>query len=345
MNSSRHTTTLLGLHTILLLTILVAVVLFVMYVRDTWCRVESTAKQVAGSLYSLLPRLTHSEIIAVSYAPLAPPVSPVFSRGLAAFLARTVVSAYNGNASHDHGLPVGAHVVSKIDKMGYLYAFPAESGRAWVVAFRGSLEGEDFMADIDITQVPFTCPGVVMRTAPKGQQRTNLMVHRGMLSVWQSLSESLNKALRHVPLDEPLYVVGHSLGGALAAFTTMYINSGAYAAARSTPTQSRSLRVTIAVLLGTPRVGNSAFVAALNKWGPYWAIANRCDQLPTLPPTVCGYYSGFYTYADYTSAWYFTRETDSLVGNHTIDTYESSLSLTETYRLQQLVDACNVVYR
>lgn len=394
-------------NTILILALGAIVLGFILYVREIWQRVTNTGRRVADHIYSLIPRLTHPEYLRVSYGALAPP--PVgsiltgshqsLSRPMATFLCRTVVSAYNGSSGYDHDLPPGARIRGKIGvgerKVGYLYSFPSSEKDAtiWVLAYRGTLEGEDLMADIDITQVPFSAPYVKGRSAARAR-RSNPMAHRGMLSVWQSTLEDLHRILRKVPPNAPFYVTGHSLGASLAAFTSIYVNSGAYDAqqrrgllgsyqsslpsSHSSDTHSDSdnedkhiapspprrplsgqdtnhtvllslgptreaigasgnrLRVGLACLFGSPRVGNAAFVSLLAQWTPYWAIVNRCDQLPTLPPTVCGYYSGeSYTYADYGGTWLFVRETESLIGNHTIDTYETALSDPEVnlYRL------------
>ncbi len=92
------------------------------------------------------------------------------------------------------------------------------------------------------------------------------LVHRGFMEaldkVWGDVDDCLST------MDCPMFYTGHSLGAALATLAA-----------------SRSTRPPFAVYtFGSPRVGNSDFVATLRNVAVYRVVNNR-DVLPSVPPS------------------------------------------------------------
>ena len=124
-----------------------------------------------------------------------------------------------------------------------------------VLVFRGTEQNvKDFVTDL--------------RTLPVPVIGGSVLVHEGFLrgldSVWQQISRRLDG------ITSPLFYTGHSLGAALATL----------AASRRPPRAVYTF--------GSPRVGNDAFVSALQNV-PVYRIVDGNDMIPTLPPEVLGY--------------------------------------------------------
>lgn len=85
------------------------------------------------------------------------------------------------------------------------------------VTFRGTRPG-NYWADLDVALV----------NAPDPWGCSNCLVHKGFLDDWQDLEESVVQALDASGCDgSPLFVTGHSLGGAiatLAAWSLMHVH-------------------------------------------------------------------------------------------------------------------------
>jgi len=132
-----------------------------------------------------------------------------------------------------------------------------------IVAFRGTECGVDqgpeamarFMADLGVD--------VDIRwTDTQGEGKIHRGFHDALDEIWQDLAPCL-KALsnRHCPL----WLTGHSLGGALAVLTAerLAVIQGVYT-------------------FGAPRVGNGPFAAQFPQ--PVHRFANNNDLVPHLPP-------------------------------------------------------------
>lgn len=115
-----------------------------------------------------------------------------------------------------------------------------------VLAFRGTNELRDWL--VNLSALP--------QRWPRGG-----LVHRGflraLLQVWRPLRQQLRQCAG------PLFVTGHSLGGALATL------AGAMLKPRAIYT------------FGAPRVGDGAFAASLH--APLYRIENRRDVVPRMP--------------------------------------------------------------
>lgn len=82
----------------------------------------------------------------------------------------------------------------------------------------------------------------------------------------QSIRARIDEAIRGQPDTLPVFVTGHSLGGALAVVATRYIANGSRGACYT---------------FGQPRVGNQNFTEQI--FTPVYRVVNAADIVPALP--------------------------------------------------------------
>lgn len=117
--------------------------------------------------------------------------------------------------------------------------------------------------------------GVKLGTTPADV----MMVHRGFLKAWRSIQAAVDTLVSDAvatsgrPEDWKVYMVGHSLGGALATLAT------ASSALKGRPADKLALYT-----YGCPYVGNRAFLDAWELKVPeQWRTFNEHDTVPTVP--------------------------------------------------------------
>jgi len=127
----------------------------------------------------------------------------------------------------------------------------AGGDRFGVLVFRGTSTFGDWLSNLNTLPADW----------PQGG-----LVHRGFMEalekVWGDVDDWLSA------IDRPMFYTGHSLGAALATLAA-----------------SRSTRPPCAVYtFGSPRVGNSDFVATLGNT-PVYRVVNNRDIVPNVPPS------------------------------------------------------------
>ena len=128
-----------------------------------------------------------------------------------------------------------------------------------VLAFRGTETNKAADIKADISANPMQV----------GRERGDHKVHEGFYQAFQAVEALIRKDLdnpEHASL--PLYITGHSLGGALAVVATYCLASDSIAACYT---------------YGAPRVGNRAF--GLDIKPPIYRVVNAADLVPRLPPS------------------------------------------------------------
>ena len=147
-----------------------------------------------------------------------------------------------------------------VDTQAFLARLTAP-GRApiLVLAFRGTepKKAADIKADIKANP---------MNVGPEdgGQQ-----VHTGFYQAFEAVESHIRTELaKDENKDLPLYITGHSLGGALAIVATYCLSSDQIAACYT---------------FGGPRVGNLAFGQSIKP--PVYRVINAADLVPRLPPS------------------------------------------------------------
>ena len=136
-----------------------------------------------------------------------------------------------------------------------------------VLAFRGTevTERADIKADI-----------MVRKISAKTVQGAMLRIHTGFNNAYLQIHADIEKSLLAKLDDRPLYITGHSLGGALATVATKLLEN------------KKIFRDQIAACytFGSPRVGNKVFVRDFKC--PIYRVVNTTD-IVTIMPTL-GYY-------------------------------------------------------
>jgi hypothetical protein len=152
-----------------------------------------------------------------------------------------------------------------------------------VVAFRGTLNIQGWVVDLDFPQIPF---------APVASNRTckGCKVHQGFMWAWQRLAPTILPAARRLAAAYPaadLLVTGHSQGAGLAGL--------AYADIVHDLPIKGSQRL---YNYGSPRIGNPPFVLWLEEvhepHKEHFRCTNFGDPVVHLPPTFWDQWGGFW---------------------------------------------------
>lgn len=145
-----------------------------------------------------------------------------------------------------------------------IYGFTgySEADDAIVVAFRGTVDIQNWIANIDAAQVNYQgCQGC--------------LVHQGFYNAFQSIAAYLRKnvqSLQALFRDAKIYVTGHSLGGGLATLGALDI-------------KEIFGRVDQFYSFGQPRVGNELLSTFFTNSIPSrFRVIHYADIVPHLPP-------------------------------------------------------------
>lgn len=130
-----------------------------------------------------------------------------------------------------------------------------------VVAFRGTKETIDWWTNLDAKMVP-----VHGRTADSKNEVVG-KVHRGFNDAVLSVLPQVEEHLKGHE-DLPVYVTGHSLGGALATLATWYLSGE---------------KLVACYTFGAPRVGDSNLGDRYRT--PIYRVVNGADPVPFVPPS------------------------------------------------------------
>ncbi len=146
-----------------------------------------------------------------------------------------------------------------------------------VLAFRGSKEPKDWLTNVTTQLRSFTVcrDGVTTLSSYQGRVHTGFflawaIIERSVLlqiSKWRSQMNAEGKAL------PPLYITGHSLGGALATMAAASLSDN-------------GVNVAGVYTFGQPRVGDRTFARQLDKHinGKAFRFVNNNDIVPHVPP-------------------------------------------------------------
>ncbi|MCZ6863355.1 MAG: lipase family protein [Alphaproteobacteria bacterium] len=134
-----------------------------------------------------------------------------------------------------------------------------EPGMA-VICFRGTKETKDWLTNLDAEPIP------IRSTKPDSDEILGMM-HHGFHEAYKSVEGQI-KANLEGHEDLPLFITGHSLGGALAVIATWYQNSENLAACYT---------------FGAPRVGSIGLIDRFKT--PIYRVVNGSDPVPFAPPS------------------------------------------------------------
>ena len=147
----------------------------------------------------------------------------------------------------------------------------AQTPKMAILAFRGTEQKlSDWLTDVDIEHTP-----------PAWDSDAEFKVHKGfngaLDSVWREIMETLDQA-GVLKAGMPIWLTGHSLGGALAALGALRLAS---------QLEGEDIRCIIGGVytFGQPRVGDQGCADALDKAFPsrYFRSINNRDVVPRIP--------------------------------------------------------------
>lgn len=138
-------------------------------------------------------------------------------------------------------------------------AYLAEYDSCTVIAFRGTQRDyRDILTDLDFRKAAANALG--------GK------VHRGFYTALGAIQPDLERAVR---FNRPIYITGHSLGGALALLAASVLNRPIYL-----------MRTNLVLYtFGCPRVGNEQFTTFLHLFENvrHYRVTNVADVVPWVP--------------------------------------------------------------
>lgn len=187
---------------------------------------------------------------------------------LAAVCGQTYVQYGNSKEEGLFLVPRGYSFVGDIKARAYdsdeeRFGYALTSEQASVLAFRGSHSAEDWVSD-------FIAQQTVYRPVKNAGH-----THKGFTDIYMSGRNNVLEIVAQLPADIPLFITGHSLGGALATLAALDIASN---------TQIRS---PIVYTFGAPRIGDPKFVRTYNTTvDTHWRLQNEFDIVPHLPTLV-----------------------------------------------------------
>jgi len=192
----------------------------------------------------------------------------------ALFLASICGQAYTQFQNMDSGfyfLPdgyehVGTIFANQSEKATDRFGFVISNEHYSIIAFRGSSTSADWIHDFIAQQIEFPYVNNIGAT------------HKGFTEIYSTVRESMFEHIAALPEHKPLYITGHSLGGALATLAAIDIMCNSPISQVSVYTYA------------SPRVGDPHFVKQYNYIVPvHWRFQNKYDIVPHLPTLV--YYS------------------------------------------------------
>lgn len=180
----------------------------------------------------------------------------------AAMCPEAQLKAWNCKWCKDKGEFVSSLYDARTDTYGYVVY--DRTHNAVVVSFRGSKSLINWIQDIKFWKATQPFDGV-----------SGAMIAQGFYECFTGVGAQVQRTVRAALNAHPgasLYLVGHSLGGALATLASFDLN------------QVAGVRATEVYTFGSPRVGSSGFAAAYKARVPVtWRMTNHHDIVPHLP--------------------------------------------------------------
>lgn len=183
------------------------------------------------------------------------PDDPSFSRANALYLAHASDVAYHRAPAAAAWERLGLKTVAFRNKITRTRGFLGVCDTHAVLAFRGS----------DPVTLQTWLTDMVVRLVERDEYAGR--VHRGFSSVLRRTWNKVENILEEVG-DKPLFLTGHSMGGALAVLTACRL--------------AKMDRPPVAIYtFGSPRIGDRTFCGGYSL--PTYRIVNRLDLVPEMP--------------------------------------------------------------
>lgn len=191
-----------------------------------------------------------------------------FAKELAG-IGRQNLASENNNQVLKAALEAGGFELAKgnpihepsTDTQAFVAVRREEDGRTGfvVLCFRGTQQLRDWMTNVNFETQPIQ--------DPKGKTGIVGNMHKGFHEAYKSVEDAIADRLEGTE-GLPLYITGHSLGGALAVVATWY---------------QSSQRLAACYTFGAPRVGDDQLQGRFKT--PIYRIVNAADPVPFVPPS------------------------------------------------------------
>ncbi len=181
------------------------------------------------------------------------------------------------------------------------FGYALTSATHHVIALRGTQTETEWFGNISSRQVGF-------RTREPQYGR----VHRGFQLAYEKIITQIRRTLPQLNPELPLYVTGHSLGGAVAVLT----------AADLAFDNSFPRNQTWVYTYASPRVGDPTFVQVYNDLLPNtFRVVNLADTVPITPPI--NFRGDQFSHTG--QEWSFLAQFGSASVNHSIETHQTAI--------------------
>lgn len=286
---------------ILILLIFIGLSFVFIYLYHKWKRIKASVRQYKRKILRSIPHIEHPEYNRMKFTPLTSQGNS-FDKELAITLISTIMSTYNISSKYNPLLPSNVTIVKEILPNAVLY----KMNNVYILSFRGTMTAKDLIADFDISQTQF-----------KGSfySKKDVLVHQGFYNIWETHKQGLKDILDKVENNSTVYITGHSLGSALAAYTALDYSK----------CTNKALNLSLYVF-APPRVGNQYFIDELSKYVPNnWAHINMRDIVCDLPPTNCPTFTTTYLYDDFRQVYRSDYQSGEILSNHHLESYLNCL--------------------
>lgn len=173
------------------------------------------------------------------------------------------------------------------DSCGYIALSHAPAPKRIIIAFRGTYSIANAIADLSLSKqsyLPYPTDGHSSTPASDPPKCENCTVHSGFLESWTQAERLIGDIVVNLirvwkqERGYELVLVGHSLGGAVAALAALEFHARGYGP--------------IVTTFGEPRVGNEALARFIDeRFTPetYRRLTHVNDPVPLLPLTEWGF--------------------------------------------------------
>ena len=287
----------------------IIIIIFVIAAIVVGRRVEDDISSISAAVTGNLPgqtQLNTSSHQVIDYGDDIPTTIPSsdFSRSFALFSGRTVMSTINFALDKPLLLPDDLEIIDTIDNFALFLR--RKGTNFFILSFRGTLTTTDVRTDLSENQVMFI--------DLSGRAYQGAQVHQGFFEQWTAFKPKLNKILDMLGPDDQLNITGHSLGSSLAILT-----------AAGFGLEPNHPQISLYVL-APPRTGNRVFFDLLyGVNNNRWAVINKDDIIPDLPPAVFPSIGNTWLYDQVDRQVRTDIQTGTFQFNHFIDTYICSL--------------------
>lgn len=229
-------------------------------------------------------------------------------------IAARVYDVAKGKTPVVEGLEVVDTVRNTETDVYVAVAVSKATGDAYIV-FSGSVSAENWKYNMNAESAPIRA-----RPAIAGSRG-----HRGFIKAYESVSEIVETRVLRLPAVRAaprIYIVGHSLGAALAQLCTVHVSQQLLAPAHA-PALAPASKPLRTLLFASPSVGDSAFIRAFvaATRGEYVSFSTPFDVIPALANTNFANVGNQRIIVPTTASMFF-RQTHSMSGTY-LPTLES----------------------